>query len=222
VTRIPASRRQVLGVLVAVVASLHLYASPATGTIEDQRAHLPPPEECGDPVEGVWVSKRFIEGLGDWYEFTLEIHRTGERALTGEIQSHFWSGPATSDVVPKCSATQEEAFISMPAAGRLEPGPNGDQVSFGGTSYKIDRIACGTRAINYLPDKFSGTIDRQLQEFQSVNNDGGSLVNEPAVFRRVRCFAAEAVAPAPPVPPSSSSGSVKAPASQTRGCGCNL
>jgi hypothetical protein len=53
----------------------------------------------------------------------------------------------------------------------------------------------------YNLDHFTGRIDTELQEFQSVNNDGGRAVNEPKVFRRVRCLEppmAPHVAIAPP------------------------
>jgi hypothetical protein len=43
------------------------------------------------------------------------------------------------------------------------------------------------RPILYRPDHFTGTIDPAIQEFQSVNNDGGRAVNDPMVFRRIAC-----------------------------------
>jgi hypothetical protein len=43
------------------------------------------------------------------------------------------------------------------------------------------------RALDYHPDHFTGTIDPQREEFQSVNNDGGRAVNDPMVFRRIGC-----------------------------------
>jgi hypothetical protein len=46
---------------------------------------------------------------------------------------------------------------------------------------------CGYQ-IGYNPDQFSGKVDPTLHEFQALNNDGGSMVNEPSVFRRIGCL----------------------------------
>ena len=59
---------------------------------------------------------------------------------------------------------------------------------------------CGSSiGFGYNLDNFTGTIDPEIQEFQSVNNDGGISVNEPNVFRRIRCF--EGPAPTDDVEP---------------------
>ena len=67
---------------------------------------------------------------------------------------------------------------------------------FGGTSWRLTNVFCGPNPPfpDYNLDQFSGTIDPDLQEFQSVNNDGGVMVNMPTVFRRIQCFDA----PPPP------------------------
>ena len=39
----------------------------------------------------------------------------------------------------------------------------------------------------YNLDRFTGKIDEEREEFQSVNNDGGRMVNHPTVFRRIKC-----------------------------------
>ena len=63
----------------------------------------------------------------------------------------------------------------------------------------------------------TGTIDPNLQEFRSLNNDGGSLRNDAAVFRRVLCFEAPPVPPVVPPPPPPPSAP---PTSFGGGCGC--
>ena len=85
------------------------------------------------------------------------------------------------------------------------------RIEFGGTSWRVESLFCGTAPWNYNIDRFSGAIDATLQEFQSVDNDGGRAVNDPTVFRRVRCFEPPpvphvAVAPPPFHPPQRAGG----------------
>ncbi len=87
------------------------------------------------------------------------------------------------------------------------------RIQFWGTSWRPEQSFCGPmlRAGQYNLDHFSGTIDPTLQEFQSVNNDGGRSVNDPTVFRRVRCLeqppvARLSVAPPPFAPPRRAAG----------------
>ena len=48
--------------------------------------------------------------------------------------------------------------------------------------------AGNSRAAELPRHEISGRIDPEIQEFRSVNNDGGPAVNVPQVFRRIRCF----------------------------------
>jgi hypothetical protein len=52
---------------------------------------------------GISKSKRYVARDGDWYEFTLVIHRKDPSGpeLTGEIRSHVWSGGPTDDTAPR-------------------------------------------------------------------------------------------------------------------------
>jgi hypothetical protein len=86
----------------------------------------------------------------------------------------------------------------MPARGRT----SGLDVEFWGIEpWELKRMHCGAeRMFRYNLDHFSGTIDPEIQEFQSVNNDGGTAVDEPVVFRRIRCFEGPAAAPVAPPP----------------------
>jgi len=186
------TRRKVLALMVLGGLGLVVYPHPADGTVEEQRARLPPPQECTDPVEGVWMALKYTEGWHEWYEFSLQIHRVDpdKPDLKGEITSHFWRGDKKDEKPPVCrpGSGQFELVVKMPATGTLEATPKGDRVVFGSTSFTIDKVICGGNFGRYNPDNFSGTIDPALQEFQSVNNDGGKSINDPHVFRRVKCF----------------------------------
>ena len=63
-----------------------------------------------------------------------------------------------------------------------------NRVDFRGTSYRFTQVRC-SRWSRYNLDDFSGEINAAIQEFQSVNNDGGRDRDEPYVFRRVQCAA---------------------------------
>jgi hypothetical protein len=96
----------------------------------------------------------------------------------------------------------------MDGEGELD----GMNLRFGGVGqWRLDETLCGSFNFGYNLDNFSGVIDPAIQEFQSVNNDGGESINEPTVFRRIQCFdspiSATRVDPPPFEPP--------------RGCGCD-
>jgi hypothetical protein len=180
-------RRPVLALSAAGLVAVLLFASsPAPGSVEEQRARLPPPAaDCSDPVEGVWLALTYAGFQSTWYEETLNVRRKapGSPQLEGIMTAHFWRGSPTDKAPPPCGLLGVEATVIMPdATGKAE----GQNIEFGATKYKWDKIACGRPGI-YNPDHYSGTIDPALQEFQSVNNDGGEMVNEPTVFRRISC-----------------------------------
>lgn len=174
----------VLAVVLAIAAPL---VRPARANIQEQRARLPPPATCTDPVEGVWMAHKYNPAYTDWSIFTLEIrHAPGNPAgLVGVIKNHGWSGgPQQSEPPgPPCRPGQKHWVVSMPAQGRYANG----RIEFWATSWTLENRICELFA-GYNLDRFSGTIDPAIQEFQSVNNDGGRAVNDPAVFRRVRCL----------------------------------
>lgn len=158
----------------------------APGTVEEQRARLPPPAECDDPVVGVWKSHRYSARQAQWTEFTLNIHRVpgSETQLTGEILNHSWGGTPKDEQPPPCHGDLRYR-VSMDSQGSVY----GYDVEFWGVGkWRLDEVLCGYAGFGYNLDHFSGTIDPELQEFQSVNNDGGVAVNEPTVFRRIKCF----------------------------------
>jgi len=170
-------------------AAIVLVPSRAPATIQEQRERLPPPAEgCDDPIAGVWKSHQYDEQYRDWTVFMLNIRRVedNESELTGTIVNHSWdAGPDAEEPVP-CSRGGAEWLVSMDARGRLSAD---GRIFFGGVGqWRLDRVICNWGPGGYNLDNFSGVIDPELFEFQSVNNDGGRAVDDPTVFRRVRCL----------------------------------
>ena len=158
----------------------------AEATIAEQRARLPPPAHCEDPVEGLWKSHMYRPRWREWECFYLEIHRVpgSETELRGRIKNHSWDGGPQDQEPGKCQG-RDQWIVSMDARGTIR----GNVIVFGGVGrWRTDQVLCGRGPWGYNLDNFSGTIDPELLEFQSLNNDGGRAVNEPTLFRRVRCF----------------------------------
>ncbi|MEZ4407614.1 MAG: hypothetical protein R3A52_14215 [Polyangiales bacterium] len=86
----------------AVALASAVVAAPALSpaTVEEQRARLPPPAVCRDPIEGVWASHKWEPPYNEWMIFTIEVRRDtrrpprtpGEIPLTGRITAHAWIG----------------------------------------------------------------------------------------------------------------------------------
>ena len=140
-----------------------------------------------------------------WYEYTLAIRRSAPAAdgkvsgaIEGLMTSHFWRGDMSEDKPPSCTPGRRELTVKMQGKGTVDAAGT---VTFGATAFTVDSITCGQPG-RYNPDNFSGKIDSALQEFQSVNNDGGDAVNEPAVFRRIRCLDAPGRTKAQAPPPA--------------------
>jgi hypothetical protein len=204
------ARRAVLGTLVSSVAALVLLPSLAPATVEEQRARLPPPTECQDPIEGVWMSHKYESDMDEWMIFTLQIrrdprgaaapHAQGDPrrvAIAGNIEAHAWFGAGPQSTAPPvCTPGLHHWTVGMTAEGFAVE----NHIEYWGTRWAIQNVFCGPRSFGYNLDHFTGTIDPAIQEFQSVNNDGGRAVNDPTVFRRVRCFE-PAVPPHPYVAP---------------------
>jgi hypothetical protein len=200
------SRHAGVFVAIASIALPLVLARPLFATIEEQRARLPPPAVCPDRVEGIWMGQKYAAPYGEWYVYTLRIRRAslGSDALTGDIVARYWTGTANDAHPPACVAGGIDRSVIQPAQGLVANG----RVAFGGTSWTPLEARCGGPAPpgTYNTDHFTGLIDAVLQEFQSVNNDGGRAVNDPTVFRRIRCLDAHdgahvTVAAPPFVPP---------------------
>ncbi len=185
-----------------ILAGFSLVARPAPATIAEQRARLPPPSECGeDPVTGIWKSHQYNPPFQDWEIFTLRIEREGEDGgLRGTMTNHSWGGTPQTEEPPPCGPGRFEWIVGMDAAGQV----TGElDIRFQGMGqWRLDRLVCNRGPGSYNLDNFSGRIDPELNEFQSVNNDGGRAVNIPTVFRRIRCLSdatqAPRVQPRPP------------------------
>lgn len=188
------ARRAALCASCAVLSAIALAPSRLLGSIEDQRARLPPPAEvdsgadCSDPAAGVWIGQQYNGRSRSWQRYQLTIRRVapGANALVGEVRVHFWDGWAShSTPLFDCSRPHLSAEIVQNAQGVID----GTHLRFGGLDWRTSRVFCQPRgtSVAYNPDHFAGVIDTSLQEFQSVNNDGGTAVNEPVVFRRTQC-----------------------------------
>jgi hypothetical protein len=149
-------RRATLTAAALVVSSLFVAPGIMWGTIEEQRARLPPPADCADPVDGVWLGIEDDAARNNWYEFTLVIHRPDPRKseLVGEVVSHAWSGGKEVKEPPPCAPGRFEHMVHMPADGTV----TGNRLYFGGKSVKTDDVLCGSQ-LPYYPDKFTGTVD---------------------------------------------------------------
>lgn len=207
-------RRRWIGTALAAgfVLASWLPGRGRASTVAEQRARLPPPATCKDPVAGVWKSHSYDKVFRDWTIFTLRIERSeeGKDAFEGTITNRSWVAEAHESSPPKCRG-ELHYLISMDAQGTVTDG----QINFWGVGqWRLDDVPCGHWDMGYNLDHFSGKIDPEIMEFQSVNNDGGRAVNDPVVFRRVRCLDGQevedeprvSVAPPPFYPPEDEGG----------------
>lgn len=218
--RIHESRCVSLGrlALVAFAVGTSLRPGRAPATVQEQRARLPPPAQCPDPVAGIWKSHDYDTVYLDWTIFTLDVRRVESSAteLVGTIANESWRGDPEQSQPGPCVG-QMHYRVSMDAKGTVVDG----QIAFTGLGqWRMDELVCGDFNGLYNLDSFTGLIDPDLLEFQSVNNDGGRAVNFPVVFRRVKCLEGTkldeepriSVAPPPFYPPADES---------SAGCGCS-
>lgn len=192
--------------------ALSLYPATAPATIEQQRARLPAPAKCEDPVAGVWRSHAYNEMWEEWNIFTLTVRRIdgSPTLLEGTVTNEAWFGPDTEENRGRCEG-RLQYLVSMDGKGQVIDG----NIAFGGVGeWRLDEVFCGVFDGGYNLDQFSGKIDPDRLEFQSVNNDGGRFVNVPTVFRRIKCLDEGSddtdpevhVAPPPFYPPPESGG----------------
>lgn len=205
--RRPRAPRLGLGLGLGLLISLGPALAPAT--IEDQRSRLPPPAfECeADPISGVWQAHAYYAHVGQWYLLELSIERDPGRpeSLRGTIRSEFWDGGPELAQPPLCTEAGERAAVIQTASGQAE----GLALRFDAIDWR-DLAACGPFSGAYLLDHFSGTIEPERMEFQSLlNADAPEWKDVPTVFRRVRCGPGSAVlepkiivAPPPYEPPA--------------------
>ena len=183
----PGSANLLPGAAVAVLLlAMTIRLPEAPATVAEQRARLPPAAECESEVAGKWKGIVYSRNTASWYEYTMEVRHVegSETALTGVIVVDTWfGGPEQAE--PGACDGRRRVKGKMAGSGSFV----GGQVQFGGGAFELTEVICGDRvAIDYNPDQFTGRIEKERQEFQSVNNDGGAAVNEPTVFRRIGCF----------------------------------
>ena len=186
--RSTATRVSLRAAVAVLAACMFLLPGRAPGTVNEQRARLPPPKRCADnEIEGVWKSHAYNKRYREWTEFTLEIREVpGKKGvLKGRILNHSWKGTPKQERPGPCRGLLRYR-VSMPAKGTYK----NHRVNFHGKApWKMDALVCGSRfGFYYNLDNFTGEVDFERQEFQSVNNDGGRAINEPTVFRRIKCF----------------------------------
>ncbi len=180
------SSRKILrsGFVVFVVGLLFL-GKESEASVEEQRRRLPPAAECADDLEGEWLALTYNEWFHDWYQVRLRVKRVskGSSELEGDMLVRFWYGQASEQKPPGCSQPgAHERLVFQTAKGSFRDG----EIRFDAQTWKYAPDTC-FRDGRYNLDHYSGRIDPKLHEFQSVNNDGGRAVNEPSVFRRIKC-----------------------------------
>jgi hypothetical protein len=183
-------------VLAALSAGLLLGPTLGRATIEEQRARLPAPAtECSDPIAGQWRAHVFYRHVMQWYVFVLDIERVGESELRGTIKAEFWDGDDDDQQPPQCNLGIDRGAVFENAGGEA----SGLHIRFDATDWR-DEQACGSARFGYLLDRFSGTIDPERMEFQSLlNADAPEWRDVPTVFRRVRCMPGAADDPEPKI-----------------------
>jgi len=206
----------VLVIAVVLALGVMFRASPAPADIQEQRSRLPPPVfDCTDPVQGVWMSHIYSPPHSQWYIVTMTMQRKapGSNELVGGMHVEFWDGPPTNPNPPVCVDGGFHMRVFEPAVGAV----NGLDIRMDATSWETEQVLCGGRfGMGYALDHQSGHIDLQTMEFQSLNNDGALSVNEPNVFRRIRCID-PALPPRPLVKPPNFQ-----PPGRAGGCGCSV
>lgn len=107
---------------------------------------------------------------------------SGER-LIGSVYSEFWNGSPEHSQPPACDGPGLRAGVNERAIGRAR----GLELSVDAIDWK-DAEVCGPTGFDYLLDHFTGRVDVERMEFQSLlNADAPEWRDVPTVFRRVRC-----------------------------------
>lgn len=196
-----------------------LWSSPGLSTVEEQRARLPPPQGCGDVIEGIWRSHSYYPRHAEWYVFSLTIARSAvaPNQLVGQTDVRVWTGPPSDpEPKPNCEGYYNDWVVYQPSSGTV----NGLNLEFGGDSFTRGPVRCGHGPTGYLVDRFIGTIDPQIHEFQSINRwfEHGTWQEEATVFRRIQCLPTEKPVLIPPLLPPASS---RSSPSVRLGLGCS-
>ncbi len=177
---------RIAGVLFVGSAIVFTFPRETPASVEEQRARLPPPAKCTNDIEGTWLGLRWSSHRTppEWYKVTLEVRFASPETTTellGTISVRFWKGGAAAQDPPS-TCRWGEGLVVQPSKGTIQDG----NIDFWGLSWHSEMPGC-TYTGGYYLDHYSGRIDPSILEFQAVNNDGGYAVNEPTVFRRIKC-----------------------------------
>jgi len=151
--------------------------------------------QCADPVEGIWVSRRFDPTILDWHLFTMEVRRdpSDPTVLHGRIRTRNWSGGSEALAPGACSemglASYGHRFdlsVEMTAQGSFD----GDSFSFQGTHWQEKARPCGPSGswYQYHLDHFTGSLTEDGKTIDAVNNDGARAFDEAHTLQRVGCL----------------------------------
>jgi hypothetical protein len=151
--------------------------------------------KCADPVEGLWVSRRFDPTILDWHLFTMEVRRDAEdpSQLTGRIRTRNWSGSSGDGAPAECAQMGRASYghrfdltVEMTAQGSFD----GQSISFQGANWAEKARRCGPYGqwYNYHLDHFTGTVLEDGKTIDAVNNDGARAFDEAHTLHRVGCL----------------------------------
>ena len=150
---------------------------------------------CADPVEGLWVARRYDQSWEDWHLFTFEVRRdpSDPGALTGRIRTRAWGGDAEQDEPSSCDRMKSGwpgSPFELRGEQRAEGSFDGRTLSFRGTAWRETDVRCATGSDWYVYrlDHFTGRPSEDGRRIDAVNNDGGRSFDEPHEMRRVGCL----------------------------------
>lgn len=151
--------------------------------------------QCADPVEGIWVSRRFDPTILDWHLFTMEVRRDPQdpSVLHGRIRTRNWSGGSESLAPVACSEMERASYghrfdltVDMTAQGSFD----GETFSFQGDNWHETARSCGPYGqwYQYNLDHFTGSLTEDGKTIDALNNDGARAFDEPHTLQRVGCL----------------------------------
>jgi hypothetical protein len=151
--------------------------------------------QCADPVEGIWVSRRFDPTVLDWHLFTMEVQRDPQdpTKLVGRIRTRNWSGSAEALAPVACDQMERASYghrfdltVEMTAEGSFD----GETFSFMGNHWQEKARSCGPYGqwYQYHLDHFTGSVAEDGKTIDAVNNDGARAFDEAHTLQRVGCL----------------------------------
>lgn len=157
------------------------------GTVEEQRARLPPAKEgCSGEIAGTWVSYAHYPQVGYWYRFTMDIGvPASDGSVRGTIRADYWLGDADESATPTCTENPTRQGVVQEAAGTYLDG----RLEFAGIKYETDPDHPCATWTGYSVDAVAGHVDHERNEIQArMDDEQPHWTNIPTVFRRVDCL----------------------------------